>query len=177
MGECCCVEFRRDDTASGSVFHLILLIGSPLLAVFVHSVAHHACPVAALSGALDLARAVTGLGKMRVVDALEHFAAYADDGGCLDAAAFNACFDEISDPVSPDDHEFIAARRMLLERLFLAFDVNRDGSVDTSELVAGLSVLCQGDADEKFESAFVLFGERTLMDCCLDCRVCRWCFC
>lgn len=95
---------------------------------------------------------------MSVTDALSHFAGFADADGNMSQENFFACFDEIGEPIAPEDHATLSARRSMLQRLFEAFDSNGDGTVDFAELCGGLSILCMGAADVKVESAFLLFG-------------------
>lgn len=41
------------------------------------------------------------------------------------------------------------------DRLFHLLDINGDGSVDLSEFVCGLSMLCKGSVEEKLECMFL----------------------
>eukprot|EP01115_Flamella_aegyptia_P000348 TRINITY_DN104863_c0_g1_i2.p1 TRINITY_DN104863_c0_g1~~TRINITY_DN104863_c0_g1_i2.p1 ORF type:complete len:186 (+),score=57.07 TRINITY_DN104863_c0_g1_i2:154-711(+) len=43
------------------------------------------------------------------------------------------------------------------ERLFTLLDKNGDGAVDVSEFIAGLGMLCTGDAEEKIKISFMAF--------------------
>ncbi|KAI8372847.1 uncharacterized protein BYT42DRAFT_616052 [Radiomyces spectabilis] len=45
-------------------------------------------------------------------------------------------------------------KNLITERIFAFFDQDRDGVINFSELVSGLSVLCKGNLDEKIEYAF-----------------------
>lgn len=42
------------------------------------------------------------------------------------------------------------------ERLFAIFDQDQDGTVDFSELMSGLSILCKGDPEEKLRRTLLL---------------------
>lgn len=42
-------------------------------------------------------------------------------------------------------------KNLVTERIFCFFDQDRDGVINFSELVSGLSVLCKGNLDEKIE--------------------------
>jgi len=52
-----------------------------------------------------------------------------------------------------------APPRAVMQALFDAFDADGDGSVDVSELMAGLSLLLGRDQDDKVAAAFLLYDE------------------
>ncbi len=56
--------------------------------------------------------------------------------------------------VGEQSQEEAAKSRLVLGRMFRAFDTNQDGFVDHSELVAALSVLCQGSGQNKASAHF-----------------------
>lgn len=43
------------------------------------------------------------------------------------------------------------------DRLFHLLDINGDGTVDLSEFVCGLSMLCKGSVEEKLERMYLCF--------------------
>lgn len=52
---------------------------------------------------------------------------------------------------------YATAGSYFLERLFDAFDVNHDGSIEFSEFINGLSSFVKGDAEEKLLLSFKIF--------------------
>lgn len=46
----------------------------------------------------------------------------------------------------------------MIQQLYTLFDVNHDGTVDFTELMAGLSIVCGGTGRQRVETAFKLFG-------------------
>jgi Ca2+-binding EF-hand superfamily protein len=51
--------------------------------------------------------------------------------------------------------------RAVIQQLYALFDVNHDGTVDFTELMAGLSVVCGGSGRQRVETVFKLFGTWT----------------
>jgi Ca2+-binding EF-hand superfamily protein len=105
---------------------------------------------------LTTVRDATGLGAMPVEDALEIFAAGANEEGLLGPETFIECFEDVVDVDALDDD---ARERLesIITKLFSIFDVNGDGVIDFTELASGLSVLCGGTRDEKARAAFALY--------------------
>ena len=106
---------------------------------------------------LDSIRRVTGLGECTPDDVLEEFTEAANGKGAISLAAFTECFDaivDVSQMSATESHSF----HRLLERLYTLFDSDGDGTVDVTELSAGLSVLCGGSRDEKVRSSVLLFA-------------------
>ena len=92
-----------------------------------------------------------------VHDVLEEFTEAANGKGAISLAAFTECFDaivDVSQMSATESHSF----HRLLERLYTLFDSDGDGTVDVTELSAGLSVLCGGSRDEKVRSSVLLFA-------------------
>ena len=56
--------------------------------------------------------------------------------------------------------------RTVLQHLYDLFDVNHDGTVDFTELMAGLSVVCGGAGPAKVETAFKLYGKLICLFMC-----------
>eukprot|EP00936_MAST-01D_sp_MAST-1D-sp1_P002336 g2336.t1 len=103
------------------------------------------------------ARRLTNLHHLPVPAVCELFINASDDDGRLDRMAFNNCFEVIvhtADPMSEDD---MTKCEIVVDSLFDLFDTNGDERIDTKELTAGLSVLCNGGRDEKVEAAFAMF--------------------
>ena len=42
-------------------------------------------------------------------------------------------------------------RNIIIDRMFLFYDQNRDGVIDFDEMVRGMSVLCKGSLDERIK--------------------------
>ena len=104
---------------------------------------------------LQEARSLTGLGDMPADEAFAIFAEKANARGELDRSAFRRAFKRImrrSGRPAPDGR-----LRIVLDRLFDVFDADSNGTVDQAELTSGLTVLCQGDREDKVAAAFARF--------------------
>lgn len=107
---------------------------------------------------IDEARRLTNFGAFTVADVCSVFEGYTNSAGELDLAGFfEACQQFLpSGGMSPVDAEH---RNQVLKQLFVIFDTDGNGSVSAAELIAGLSVLCQGSKHEKLQAAFTLYDE------------------
>ncbi|ORY96258.1 hypothetical protein BCR43DRAFT_269943 [Syncephalastrum racemosum] len=66
-----------------------------------------------------------------------------EDGSGIDKDTFEQCLGPLG-----------LEKNLITERIFDFFDQDHDGVINFSELVAGLSILCKGNLDEKMEYAF-----------------------
>ncbi|KAF0720340.1 Aste57867_395 [Aphanomyces stellatus] len=101
------------------------------------------------------ARQLTQLGQYAVRDIFAFFQASATHDQ-LSKAQFFRCFNKLlskTDPAAETKPQLKAT----LDRLFVLFDTDGNGVVDTKELAAGLSLLCGGSDTDKVEAAFSLF--------------------
>ncbi|KDO22666.1 hypothetical protein SPRG_10981 [Saprolegnia parasitica CBS 223.65] len=115
-------------------------------------------PPAPLTPDLSLLRDVrelTCLGQYAVDDIFAFFTASAKENGVLTKAQFFRCFNKLLSKTTTTAPK--ASIKATLDRLFVLFDADGNGSVDTKELAAGLSLLCGGSAKEKVTAAFSLF--------------------
>lgn len=104
---------------------------------------------------LDEVRRLVDLKDETVQSLVQRFTgAHAGPPQPLTRRAFNTCLHDFVKPVTQDD---AARARFVLTRLFDAFDTNGDGVVSSTELAAGLSVLCGGHRDDRVAAAFGLF--------------------
>ena len=78
--------------------------------------------------------------------------------GLLSRAAFNRVFSELVPEPADNQAGSRDLRRAVLSGLFDLFDADGNGLLDFTELVAGVSMLCGGDRDDKIRAAFTLFG-------------------
>lgn len=103
----------------------------------------------------------TGIGSVSADLLLAIVAREADvRGGVLDRAAFRGAIARAlreagAAPAAFRDSPERAAA--LLDTIFFLFDTDQNGVVDSSELAAGLSVLCQGSRDDKVSATFRLY--------------------
>ena len=105
---------------------------------------------------LGFVRRVTGLSSCDPEDVIEEFAVSASDDGTISLAKFTACFDNIVD-VEQMSSSDASAFHMIIPGLYQLFDADGDGTVDVTEIAAGISVLCGGDADDKARAVFDLY--------------------
>ncbi|CAK9094657.1 Recoverin family protein DDB_G0274781 [Durusdinium trenchii] len=110
---------------------------------------------------MDEIRQLTKIDRYAPDDIRDQFDCFANDQGEIDKAGFMAAFEEIVAEASDGAHVTgpkQARLRVVLERLFEAFDTNKDGLVDARELNAGLSILNPiMDRDAKAQLAFELW--------------------
>lgn len=76
--------------------------------------------------------------------------------GALDRVTFERCFGELlaADDPSESDQEIMS---LIAARIFQVFDRDGNGTVDYSEFIAGISLLCRASSDDKIRAAFSLF--------------------
>ena len=109
-------------------------------------------PAPNATSGLAEAKLLTGLANVQVADATRLFAKLAVNG-VLPFDRFREAFDVLAKHVGvPDSPE----RTALLQRLFHAFDYDRNGTLNFAELASGLTILCVGSPMHKLESAFAL---------------------
>ncbi|CAK4180558.1 unnamed protein product [Aphanomyces euteiches] len=104
---------------------------------------------------LRQARQLTHLGQYAVNDIFSFFQASSTSDG-LSKAQFFRCFNKLLSKTAPAA-ETKPQLKATLERLFVLFDTDGNGIVDTKELAAGLSLLCGGSDVDKVQAAFSLF--------------------
>jgi Ca2+-binding EF-hand superfamily protein len=103
-------------------------------------------------------RRITGLGSFSVQTVFELFARATDEEGMISIDSFELCFDDLVDASGVELTEQDAENmRIILTRLYSAFDEHGDGVIDFTELSSGLSVLCAGSRDDKAAAAFALY--------------------
>jgi len=103
---------------------------------------------------MTLARAadLTNLLHFELEDVLPVFQAAEDVEGQLSKAVFLRVMRSFGS--TQRDAEDVQLAAEAAERLFLAFDVNGDGVVDTLEVQAGLAAVCGGAGDARVRLAF-----------------------
>ncbi|KAF1780263.1 EF-Hand 1, calcium-binding site [Phytophthora cactorum] len=106
---------------------------------------------------LDVVKQMTNLEKYTADEVFEIFANRCSENGTLSREAFEECFEQLVDEQYKNDEVSLARLRLILNRLFVIFDENHDGTVDFCELTSGLSVLCGGSREEKVRAAFSLY--------------------
>ncbi|RHY26340.1 hypothetical protein DYB32_007729 [Aphanomyces invadans] len=102
---------------------------------------------------LERVGALTNLSWRHPLDVFEVVALYVNADGVLTKHAFDQAFLHLMQGSTTS----AAQARMVVDRLFLAFDGDGDGVVDYCELSSGLSLLCAGSQQEKIEAAFTLY--------------------
>ncbi|RHY65386.1 hypothetical protein DYB30_010989, partial [Aphanomyces astaci] len=105
-------------------------------------------------------RRVTRLGQYAVADIFSFFQASATDGAKnhLTKAQFFRCFNKLLSKVDQDTSRPPPQQlKATLDQLFIVFDADGNGVVDTKELAAGLSLLCGGTHQDKVQAAFSLY--------------------
>ncbi|EEY68199.1 uncharacterized protein PITG_04603 [Phytophthora infestans T30-4] len=106
---------------------------------------------------LDVVKQMTNLEKYSADEVFEIFANRCSENGTLSREAFEECFEQLVDEQYKNDEVSLERLRLILNRLFVIFDENLDGTVDFCELTSGLSVLCGGSREEKVRAAFSLY--------------------
>jgi len=114
-------------------------------------------PTVSHVGGLSEIRRLTKLGNVEVQDVLRLIEEREGDQP-LDFAAFVSIFEELIEVGGGHEcYNDQQAASAVVRQLFELFDSNKDGKVDTMELVSGLSVLCKGTSEEKVQAAFDLY--------------------
>ncbi|KAG6622002.1 uncharacterized protein IUM83_07410 [Phytophthora cinnamomi] len=106
---------------------------------------------------LDVVKQMTNLEKYTADEVFEIFANRCSEDGTLSREAFEECFEQLVDEQYKNDEANLTRLRLILNRLFVIFDEDHNGSVDFCELCSGLSVLCGGSREEKVRAAFSLY--------------------
>jgi Ca2+-binding EF-hand superfamily protein len=98
---------------------------------------------------LALLRNGAGLAGISTAKLLSAFDQYSQNGS-LSHATFLPCIESLIDskPLCADDKKRLDA---IIQRFFVSFDVDGDGSVDFKELFFGMSLLCSGSKLEKLQ--------------------------
>lgn len=112
--------------------------------------------VAAQEVVFERLRKAAGLGSVSANDALAAFQDAADDDLNLTRDAFHEVLRTRFLPKGQSNLEYEQSR-LLLNRVFDAFDHNGDGIVDFTELAAGVAALCSGTPTDQVEAAFALY--------------------
>merc|ERR1712137_129734 len=94
----------------------------------------------------------TQLDKVQIQDMYEIFTACANDSNGLDKEAFKVALTQLTEKGMND-----IANTPYADRLFDLLDKNGDQTVDVSEFIAGLGMLCTGSADDKIDISFRAF--------------------
>ena len=105
---------------------------------------------------LDFVRRVTGLATCDSADVLVEFTSAAGEDGTLSLEGFVGVFEDIVD-ASQLSRSDLTYFNLILPALFDLFDEDDSKSVDVRELVAGITMLCAGDSDEKARGVFDLY--------------------
>ena len=105
---------------------------------------------------LRFVRRVTGLGSCTPEDVIEEFTEAASEDKTISLAAFTECFDNIVDVEQMTECD-TSAFHMIIPGLYDLFDTDGDGTVDVTEIAAGISVLCGGAADDKARAVFDIY--------------------
>ena len=138
--------------------------------------------VAAMPAAVSIAQVkdITGLAKVPVTDVWPVFQEAANEDGSLSRDEFAevfrsqflphqsaqecvvccvvksaACMHAYHHPLSTRYERSM----LLINRVFDAFDVDHDGTVDCIELATGLTLLCGESEDDRVEAAFALYDQ------------------
>ena len=107
-------------------------------------------------------RRVSKLNKFTFSEIKEVFEAGSDSDGTISREAFLDCFAEIAgccddakEMTVDDEDEF----RIFVSNLYNVFDTDRNGILDTREILSGLSVLCATlpNEENKIDSTFSLY--------------------
>ncbi|EGZ25194.1 hypothetical protein PHYSODRAFT_479256 [Phytophthora sojae] len=106
---------------------------------------------------LDVVKQMTNLEKYTADEVFEIFANRCSEDGTLSREAFEECFEQLVDEQYKNDEANLTRLRLILNRLFVIFDEDHNGTVDFCELCSGLSVLCGGSREEKVRAAFSLY--------------------
>ncbi|CAI5740369.1 unnamed protein product [Peronospora farinosa] len=106
---------------------------------------------------LDVVKQMTNLEKYTADEVFEIFAIRCAEDGTLSREAFEECFEQLVDEQYKNDEANLARLRLILDRLFVIFEEDHNGTVDFCELSSGLSILCGGSREEKVRAAFSLF--------------------
>lgn len=107
---------------------------------------------------LEDVRKLTKLNMFGVNEVCEIFEENTAEVGVITYEDFCRCFELMAELGGGHDSldEEVRAKTVI-SKLFEAFDANKDGSVDSYELISGLSVLCNSSQDDKVKKAFELF--------------------
>lgn len=104
-----------------------------------------------------MVKQMTNLEKYTADEVFEIFANRCSEDGTLSREAFEECFEQLVDEQYKNDEANLTRLRLILNRLFVIFDEDHNGTVDFCELCSGLSVLCGGSREEKVRAAFSLY--------------------
>ncbi|KAF1316742.1 Recoverin family protein, partial [Globisporangium splendens] len=109
---------------------------------------------------IEVAKKLSGLKDIALDKVTELFSTAVDKEGRISRQAFDSCFYKYlcsasSTQLSPEESSRV---HEVIDRLFTAFDTDKNGFVDFNELSSGLSVLCGGNSrDAKVQAAFDLY--------------------
>lgn len=109
---------------------------------------------------VSVAKKLSGLKNIALERVTQLFSSAMDKQGRISRQAFDACFYKylcatISTEMTAEESMRV---HEVIDRLFTAFDTDRNGFVDYNELSSGLSILCDGSSrDAKVQAAFDLY--------------------
>jgi len=102
---------------------------------------------------LDDLKRITCLGNLHIRDAVKKFTDVCDSDGTISRSAFFKVLGELGRASGRGDQ-----LRIVLGNLYQIFDIDHNDVVDQAEIVASLSVLCQGSSLDKARVAFEVFA-------------------
>ncbi|DAZ96202.1 TPA: hypothetical protein N0F65_012392 [Lagenidium giganteum] len=108
---------------------------------------------------MEVAKKLSGLKDIPLEKVAQLFSSSADAKGLISREAFDTCFYKYlcansSTRLTAEESEMV---HDVIDRLFTAFDTDKNGFVDFNELSSGLSILCGGSRDDKVQAAFDLY--------------------
>ena len=103
---------------------------------------------------IDDIRHLMHLESHSVSEVMERFQDVTDKNGAISREDFESVLEVLAEEGECEDPELT---RIAILYLFNLFDKDQSGYVDSSELRAGLSVICRGEADDKVAAAFALY--------------------
>lgn len=122
-----------------------------------------------MNASLNEVRRITNLHHYKLKDIFDFFSASANTQGQLSKSQFFRCFNKLLLKANTTANEGSQASANLnintnevksaLDRLFTLFDTSMSGTVDITELAAGLTLLCGGKSSEKMHAVFGFYDQ------------------